>query len=242
MKLKASSGNIILIIILFVSVGMLIFSLLDFFSMKTEKINQATSQMKSMSRMSLTAFDKELAKQLMDQNHDGRCDFCGMPVEQCIDGGQLECSMDPNSKTGVLGSQHIHADFKIFINNKQIDFADNKYYMKSSFIHLDDNQNKKDAFGVLHMHATLVPLWIFFKSVGMNFNKDCITLENKEKFCNENDKKIKLFLNGKENNEFENYVFNDLDKILISYGNENQQEIQQQLSSITDFAKLHSIK
>lgn len=38
-------------------------------------------------------------------------------------------------------------------------------------------------------------------------------------------------------NEFENYVFNDLDKILISYGNED--ELKNQFASITGFAKNH---
>jgi hypothetical protein len=73
----------------------------------------------------------------------------------------------------------------------------------------------------------------------MNFNKDCITLENKEKFCNGGNKKLKFFVNGKESSEFENYVFNDLDKLLISYGSEIEEEIKNQLDSITDFAKVH---
>ena len=238
MKLKADFVTIALIVILILSVGMLAFSLKDFFSSKPE-VSQAPNQMKSTSRMTLTSFDKELARQLMDQDNDGRCDVCGMPIEQCIESGQIECSMGSNAKTGVLDSQHIHADFKVFISGKEIDFAGKKHYMKSSFIHLDDNQNKQDASGVLHMHATGVPLWVFFKSIGMDFNKDCITLENKEKFCNEGDKKLKFLVNGKDSNEFENYVFNKLDKILISYGNENQEEIRQQLASITNFAKLH---
>ena len=239
MKLKADFGAIALIIILFVVIGMFVFSLYDFFSSKSGKVNQVPAQMKGLSRMSLTSFDKKLAMEFMDKNHDGRCDICGMPIEQCIDGGQLQCSMDPNAKIGILGSQHIHADWKIYVNGKALNFVDNKYFMKSSSLHLDDNQNKEDASGVLHMHATGVPLWIFFKSIGMNFNKDCITLENKEKFCNDENKKLKFFVNRKESSEFENYVFNKLDKLLISYGNDNEEEIKNQLNSITNFAKNH---
>ena len=247
MKLKADFGAIALIIILFVVVGLFAFSLYDFFSTKTQKVEQSSPQIKSMSRMSLTSFDKNLAKQLMDQNNDGRCDFCGMPVEQCIDSGQLECNMDSNSKTGILGSQHIHADWKVYINGKSLDFS-NKSHMErmrnnqpvSSFIHVDSGAPAPEKTGdVLHMHATGVPLLVFFKSIGMDFNKDCITLENKEKLCGDGNTKLKFFVNGKENNEFENYVFNDLDKILISYGDGNNEEIKNQLDSITDFAKIH---
>ena len=239
MKLKADFGAVALIIILLVVVGLFVYSLFDLFSSKSEKVNQPSSQMKKVSVMSLTSFDRELAIDLMDKNHDGKCDVCGMPVEMCISSGQLQCNMDQKSKMGILSSQHIHADWKVYLNGKPLNFADNKYYMKSSFIHSDDNQNKEDASSVLHMHATGIPLWVFFKSIGMNFDKNCITLENKEKLCNDGNKKLKFLVNGKENNEFENYVFNDLDKILISYGNDNEDEIKNQLNSITDFAKLH---
>ena len=250
MKLKADFWAITLIVILFIVVGIFVFSLYDFFNSKTAQVQQSSPQMKGISKMSLTAFDKELGRDLMDQNHDGRCDTCGMIVEQCLDSGQIECNMGSSSAIGILGSQHIHADWKIYINGKPFDWtpygnlherqmAGENITSTSAFIHIHPAQAPEKAGDVLHIHATGVPLWVFFKSIGMDFNKDCITLENKEKFCNDGNKKLKFFVNGKENNEFENYVFNKLDKILISYGNENQQELQKQISSINDFAKNH---
>ena len=159
--------------------------------------------------------------------------------------------MDPNAKIDVLGSQHIHSDWKIYIDGKEFDWSsfadrhqrqmagDKSILDTSAFIHIHPVQEPEKGGDVLHMHATGVPLWIFFKSVGMNFSKDCITLENKEKFCNDGNKKPRFFVNGKENSEFENYVFSDLDKILISYGDESEDEIKNQLAEITDFAKVH---
>ena len=230
---KIDAISIFMIIVLAIGAGLLIFSLISSFGAEAQG-NQAHPQMKKASGMLLTPFDREIGRKLMDQNNDGRCDVCGMPVEQCLDAGQIECNMgrDASSKIGILGSQHAHANFKVYIDEKILDFADNKYYMRSSFLHLDDNLNKEEASSVLHMHATGVPLWIFFKSIGMDFNNDCITLENKQKFCNNGDKKLKFFVNGRENNEFGNYAFKDSDKILISYGNENQEQIQNQLNSI----------
>ena len=200
-----------------------------------------------MSRMSLTPFDVQLAKEFMDKDNDGKCDSCGMDVELCIDSGQLQCNMDSSSTIGILGSQHIHANWKIYIDGNLLDLSDKSHMERmrsnlpvSSFIHVDSDAPAPEKTGdVLHMHAEGVPLWIFFNSIGMDFNKDCITLENKEKFCKDSNKKLKFFVNGKESNEFENYMFNDLDKILISYGNENEEEIRTQLNSITDFAKIH---
>ena len=199
-------------------------------------------------RMGLTSFDRELAIKLMDKNHDGKCDVCGMDVELCMSSGQIQCNMDSKSTIGVLGSQHIHADWKIFINGKGLDesFLESLAMdmskmdspITSSFIHLDKGAPTPEKTGdVLHMHATGVPLWIFFRSVGTDFDKNCLTLLNQEEFCNDGKNILKFYVNGKLNEKWENYVFNDLDKILISYGNET--DLIQQLNSITDFAKNH---
>ncbi|MDO8740744.1 MAG: hypothetical protein Q7J54_04215 [Candidatus Woesearchaeota archaeon] len=215
----------------------LIFSIVSFLNFQSDNSNQQSTEMHSASQMSLTAFDKQLARNLMDKNNDGLCDACGMDVSACIDSGQLQCNMDPKSTIGVLGSGHIHADFKVFINGNSINFANEKYHMKSSFIHVDDNLNKEDASSVLHMHATGVPLWIFFKSVGMDFNKESLTLPDGRKFSNGSKNTLKFYVNGRPNSEWENYVFSDLDKILISYGDET--DMSQQLNLITDFANDH---
>lgn len=207
-----------------------------------------SNSMSRVSTMDLTSYDKQLAIKFMDKNNDGKCDVCGMDVKLCIQSGQIQCNMDSKSTIGVLGSQHIHADWKIYINGKELDEnffgplamdmskMDNP--ITSSFIHLDKGAPAPEKTGdVLHMHATGVPLWIFFESVGMEFNKNCLKLAGNQKFCNNGNKTLKFFLNGKPNSEYENYVFKDLDKILISYGDEI--DLTKQLNLITDFAKNH---
>ncbi len=249
-KAKIDATIILLISILVIATGLLIYyipSTIDLFKNKDALPQTEAHTPTRMSRMSLTSFDKQLARQLMDTNNDGRCDVCGMPVEQCIDAGELQCNMGINSQMGVLGSQHSHADWKIYINGKALDFSDKSHMERmknnqpvSSFMHVDSGAPAPEKTGdVLHMHATGIPLWVFFNSIRMNFNKDCITLENNEKFCNAENKKLKFYVNGKPNNEFENYVFNDLDKILIRFGDDIDEELQNQLNSITDFAKGH---
>lgn len=108
---------------------------------------------------------------------------------------------------------------EIISGKDTIGFASPDYYMKSSFIHVDDNQNKEDASGVLHMHATGVPLWVFFKSVDMQLPEN-----------------MKAYVNGKEISDYQNYVFKDLDKILIT---DSVGDLQEQSASITDFAGKH---
>lgn len=196
--------------------------------------------MQKVSSMKLTPFDVVLTKERMDKNNDGICDTCGMSIDQCISSGQIDCNMgNQKDAIGVLGSQHIHADFKVYINGQALDFAKPQYYMKSSFIHVDDNQNKEDAGGVLHMHAKNVPLWLFFRSLGMNLEKDSLTIADGQILKNENGNTLKFYLNGNKVDELRDYSFQPLDKLLISYGPENDPDIERQLSSISNLAKDH---
>ncbi len=251
-KESASKGEkfimVFLVIVFIISIFAIYYASKSLiFGKKDNSASPENPMVGGMSKMSFTTFDVQLAKKLMDENGDGKCDSCGMPVEMCIDSGELECSMDSKSTIGKLDSAHIHADWKVYINSEPLDFTgkDHMTGMKSgssvsSFIHVDSGAPAPEKIGdILHMHAKGVFLWIFFESLGMKFNKDCLTIESGEKYCNDGTNTLKFYVNGELNSEFENYVFNDLNKILISYGDETGEELQQQLNSITDFAKVH---
>lgn len=195
---------------------------------------------KTAPKLKLTPFDVALAKERMDKNNDGICDECGMRIAQCIEIGQIDCNMGKNKGgIGILGSQHIHADFKVYVDGQALDFAKPEYFMKSSVLHVDSNQNKQDSSGVLHMHAKNVPLWLFFKSLGFSLQKDSLILADGRILKNENGNTLKFYLNGQKVDELVDYVFLPSDKLLISYGPENDPNIKSQINSVTDFAKDH---
>ncbi|MBI3037366.1 hypothetical protein HYY73_06495 [Candidatus Woesearchaeota archaeon] len=254
MKVKVKEDYLIYGVLAIVFVA-LIFSISSFVNFQKEAGGEATSKPSEvdtnkmgsrLSRMSLTGFDVMLAKQFMDKDGDGKCDACGMPVEMCIGSGQLQCNMDPQSTIGVLGSQHIHADWKAYIDGVAFDFEPFAMDMSkmdanatSSFIHVDKGaQPPEKTSDALHMHAKGVPLWLFFRSIGGDFNETCLTLPNNRQFCDSESKRLRFYVNGKPNSEFGDYVFNDLDKILISYGSAGA-DAQSELDSVTDFAKNH---
>lgn len=139
----------------------------------------------------------------------------------------------------ILGSVHNHADMKVFLDDRPLNFAKSEYYMKSRLLHVDNNQNLEDAGSVLHMHAKDVPLWWFFESLDMKLEKDSLTLADGQVFKNENSNTLKFYLNGKKVEELGNYVFQPLDKLLVSFGPENDSDIQKQINSVTNFAKDH---
>lgn len=216
-------GTLLILILSFNAYS--IFQLPQFQSPLQSPMGQSTSH------MSFSEFDKQKAREFMDKNNDGKCDACGMPIDQCIASGMMQCSMDPTATLGVLGSQHIHADFKLYLDDKPFDWApfgdrherqmhgDATIKDTSAFIHIHPAPSPEKTGDVIHMHATGVPLSLFFESLNIPF-----------------DKKSRLFVNGKENKEGKEYVFKDGDNILITDGTGNMQE---QLNSVTDFARNH---
>lgn len=128
---------------------------------------------------------------------------------------------------GNIGSAHIHADIKVYINGNAIDFSQGKYQLATSFIHFEDGIGD-----VIHVHATGMIIRHLFKSLRMDLDSSCIAAEGKN-YCNGNGNKLRLYVNGRISSQFDNYVIRDLDKILVSYGNENDSDIQKQLASVT---------
>lgn len=138
------------------------------------------------------------------------------------------------SGIGELRSTHIHADIKVYINGNQIDFSQKKYQLKARFIHFEEGIGD-----VVHIHATGMTPGHLFRSLGMDFSNNCIVAEGKS-YCNDADKTLKFYANGQANKDFDNRQIKDLDKYLISYGNEDQAQLQKQLDSVTNLAPKYS--
>ena len=67
-------------------------------------------------------------------------------------------------------------------------------------------------------------------------------LDNGTQYCNDGDRTLKLYVNGKRNALYGDYEFNDLDRILISYGSDNETVITAQLAAVTDKVCIQSDK
>lgn len=75
-----------------------------------------------------------------------------------------------------------------------------------------------DVTGTLHLEIQGlvtkddIKIGRFFKIWGKQFSSSCIL-----DFCNSEEEKVKMFVNGQGNGEFENYLMKDKDKIEIRY-------------------------
>jgi len=140
---------------------------------------------------------------------------------------------------GRLGSTHEHVDFKVYIEGQQIDFSQERYQVRSQFIHVEDGDGD-----IIHIHATGETIGFFFDTVDISFTSECIIvdsgLETEQRYCTAGDKTLKFYVNGEPNILYDDYLLKDLDKILVSYGSETEEQIQEQLNSITDKAATQS--
>lgn len=164
----------------------------------------------------VTEFDRNKAFELMDSNHDGLCDICGMRIEDCIASGMMQCTMDTSATIGLLGSQHIHADIKVYLKGEQLNLADSKYWVQSKFVHVE-NDGPGKAGNVVHIHATGIDVGFFLESLGIQTNN------------------LKIYVNDQEQRNGLIYVFKNQDKILVT-DSTDERSIGEQIESITDYA------
>ena len=129
--------------------------------------------------------------------------------------------------SGKLGDEHIHASTLVRIFGDKFDFSLPNYQIKSSWIHFENQDGD-----TIHRHASGVELEFLFNSLGIAINEDCFTFPDGRAFCTNEDYSLKYFINHKEVNDIREYVVMEDDRILISYGPDNESAIEKQLSEL----------
>ena len=132
-----------------------------------------------------------------------------------------------NAKFGPLGSAHVHAAFLVKLDGKVIDFSQDKYQLRSPFIHVEKGDGT-----TLHRHAIGVPFGEFLKSVHMDIRNGCFITDNGTQYCDNGNTKLRYFVNGIERQSIMDYILNDNDRILVVYGNENDNQIKQDIDAV----------
>jgi len=134
---------------------------------------------------------------------------------------------------------HVHADFAVYINGKKTDFNSSIYSERDPRIHLHIRNQYGDS--VIHVEAEDAIFGEFFTSIGMRIKENCFRTRSMN-FCNDGNRTLKMYVNGIKNDDFENYEIKDLDRILITFGNEKEEEIKKQMNSVTKASCIFSDK
>lgn len=138
---------------------------------------------------------------------------------------------------------HKHADIAIYVNNRKIDLSKEKFQSSEDDRKHKHSHHHDNVGNIIHQHKSGITLGEHFKSLGMKFTDECLKLANGQEYCNNENNSLKFFVNGERNTEYGDYVFKDLDRILISYGPKlDSNNIEWQLKQVTDKACIYSGK
>ncbi len=137
---------------------------------------------------------------------------------------------------------HAHVDFALFINGEKFNFAQEKYMTESAndlsrYVHLHDLQGD-----VVHHHAQNISIKTFLETLKFDVDENCVSTDENVEYCNNETHTWKVWVNGTPNENGFNYIAHDLDRILVTYGNENQEQLALQMQSVTDKACIQSEK
>ena len=125
---------------------------------------------------------------------------------------------------GKLGGEHEHATLLVRIFGDKFDFSTPAFQIKSSWIHFEESDGT-----TIHRHATGVTLGYLFNSMNIGINNECYMFPDGRNFCTNEDYSLKYYINHQVVKDINDYVIEDDDRILITYGNETPEQIEGQL-------------
>ena len=129
--------------------------------------------------------------------------------------------------SGTLGDEHEHASMLVRIFGDKFDFSLPAYQIKNSWIHFEGQDGT-----TVHRHSSGVTLGYLFETLGIAIDENCYIFPDGREFCNSDEYSIKYFINHQSVESINDHVLKEGDKILISYGDENQEQIDAQLSEL----------
>jgi len=147
----------------------------------------------------------------------------------------------PNA--GKLGDEHEHASILVRIFGDKFDFAVPSYQIKNSWIHFEDSDGT-----TIHRHSSGVTLGYLFDSLNIIVGWEsrgytdllrpsetldpCFIFPDGRQFCTSEDYSLKYYINHELVKGIYDYVLEEGDRILITYGGETPEQIEEQLREL----------
>ena len=150
-------------------------------------------------------------------------------IESCNTADDPNC----NLRQGV----HWHSDFALYVRGEQFDFNQPQFVSVEGsgedhhpFLHIHP-----ERYTVVHVHLSGSTWSEFFATLGFELkdptlagieeSTTCLTMPGGEKLCNNETEKLRFFRNGVEVDGIGLSDITDMDRVLITYGSENDEEI-----------------
>lgn len=119
------------------------------------------------------------------------------------------------------------ASFGIFTNGTIRIFTDKKYHTLSPDVYIEANNPS-----VVHVKKPGITWGDFFATLPMKVATECLTTGTGQMFCTNTNAILKFYVNGKLTPTALEKVITDGDQLVISFGSENDIQIQQQRQQV----------
>jgi hypothetical protein len=134
---------------------------------------------------------------------------------------------------------HYHANFAVYVDGKRDEFKSFTFYEEIQScgsnvadnpkhrVHMHDNVNH-----VVHVHEPGVMWGHFFANLGYTLGDTLIKNDNGVHISDQDGRQLSFVLNGEKTNSIANRLIRSEDVLLISYGNDDAETIQQRYDAI----------
>ncbi len=133
---------------------------------------------------------------------------------------------------GALGDEHEHASILVKIFGDEFPsptgFSSPAYQIKSTWIHFEGAEGY-----TIHRHSSGVTLGYLFDTLGITLNDECLVFQMQEgerPFCTDDEYSLEFYINHQPFDSIVDYVLNEDDRVLISYG--TPEKIDEQLQEL----------
>ena len=128
---------------------------------------------------------------------------------------------------GKLGDEHEHASLLVRIFGDKFDFSTPGYQIKSSWIHFEESDGT-----TIHRHSSGVTLGYLFANINIGTDSECYIFPDGRQFCTNEDYSLKYYINHQAVKDINDYVIEDGDRVLITYGSETPEQIEEYLMEL----------
>lgn len=126
-----------------------------------------------------------------------------------------------------INETHQHASILVKIFGAKINFNIPQYQLVSYWVNFEEPYDD-----IIHIQSEQITARHLFETLNFKINENCFMFENGTDFCTDEKHSLKYFVNGNQVSDMQEHEIHDRDRILISYGNETQEEIKTQLDEL----------
>lgn len=123
----------------------------------------------------------------------------------------------------------INASFAIFTNGTFRVFTASMYHNQSDNVFIESSNPN-----VVHVRKAHVTWNDFFATLPFSLSPNCLTTGTGQTFCTNKTGSLKFYLNGRPDPSALEREISGRDKLLVSFGNDNETEIEKQLQQVPE--------